>query len=163
LSEQGTILKQILNEELEIYRRLLELSERKKKLLLEKFSTDLIDIVSEEEKLSARLSELGSARADCLTAIAGQAAVKLEEVLDLIDDANLKSDLWMLGTQLKETLEKIRAINEDNQRLLEQALELTQYTLKLITAPPKEVTYRPPGQQGTQPPQRPSVLIDRKA
>jgi len=78
LSGQGTNLKQILSEELEIYRRLLELSERKKKLLLEKFSTDLIDIVSEEEKLSARLSELGSARADCLTAIAGQATVKLE-------------------------------------------------------------------------------------
>lgn len=163
MGEQGQNLKQVLSEELAIYHRLLDLSERKKKLLLEKFSTDLLDIVSEEEKLSAQLSELGTVRADCLTALSGRTAITLEEVLDLIGDANLKSDLWMLGTQLKETLERIRSINEENRRLLEQALELTQYTLKLITAPPKEVTYRPPGQAGTQGPPRPSVLIDRKA
>lgn len=163
MGEQGITLRQILSEELEIYRRLLELSERKKKLLLEKFSTDLLDIVAEEEKLSARLSELASDRANCLTGLSGRTTVTLEEVLDLIEDANLKSDIWMLGTQLKETLERIRSINEENQRLLQQALELTQYTLKLIMAPPKDVTYHPPGQPGTQGPQRPSVLIDRKA
>jgi len=162
LSDQGQNLRQILSEELEIYRQLLGLSERKKKLLLEKFSTDLLQIVSEEEKYSTRLAELGSSRADCLTALSGRTSLTLEEALDFINDANLKSDLWMLGTQLKETLEQIRTINEENRRLLEQALELTQYSLKLLTAPPKEATYRPPGLSGKPGPQGPSVLIDRK-
>ncbi|HOY67946.1 MAG TPA: flagellar protein FlgN [Candidatus Ozemobacteraceae bacterium] len=163
MSDQGQNLKQILGEELEIYRRLLDLSERKKKLLLEKFSTDLLQIVTEEEKCSARLGELSTTRADCLTALTGRSTLKLEEALDFINDANLKSDLWMLGTQLREILDQIRTINEDNRQLLEQALELTQYSLKLLTAPPKDVTYRPPGLSGKTGPQGPSVLIDRKA
>ena len=95
--------------------------------------------------------------------LTGKANASLEEAADAIQDTTVKADLWMLGSQLRDTIGEIRLLNEDNQRLLEQALELTQYTLKLITTPARENTYKAPG-KGTKPDGAPApALIDRKA
>lgn len=154
-------LKQVLREELEVYRKLLELAQRKRKLLLEKFSTDLMAIVSEEEQLVTHLVTLEETRRAVVTEMTGQTDLTLEQVLEQVDSADLKGDLWLLGTQLKDLAAQIRTANEDNQKFLEQALELTQYTIKLITNIPGGSTYGPSGP--TKPKIPVSALIDRKA
>ncbi len=155
-------LQEILDEELVIYRRLLELSKGKRKLLLEKFSTDLTKIVGDEEKLVQRLVELEENRLGVLFEITGKTDGTLDQAIEKVADPNEKSDFWMLGTTLKDVLAEIKTINEGNQKLLEQALELTQYSIKLITTAPREVTYKPPGAASKARPPGPS-LIDRKA
>jgi len=154
-------LRQVLREEIDVYKCLLELSRKKKKLLLEKFSTDLIAIVSEEERLVTHLMTLEETRRAATTELTGQGEATLEQAAEKIDSADLKSDIWMLGTQMKDIAAEIRTTNEENQKLLEQALELTQYTIKLITRIPGGATYGPTGPAKPRTPI--SALIDRKA
>lgn len=161
MSSSPAQLKAILREELEFYKKLLELSHRKRKLLLEKFSTDLMAIVSEEEKLVTHLMTLEETRRTATADLAGSPDATLEQAIERIESADLKSDVWMLGTQMKDMAAEIRTVNEENQKLLEQALELTQYTIKLITNIPGGATYGPSGPNKPKTPI--STLIDRKA
>lgn len=154
-------LKEILSEELTIYQKLRSFARDKKKLLLEKFSTDLQTIVTQEEILVQRLIDLEQLRRDLVAKIAGSTDASLDAAIEKVADADSKSDLWLLGSQLRDLMTEIKLINDENQKLLEQALELTQYSIKLITRVPEDVTYGPGGKQS---PKRPgSVLIDRKA
>jgi len=161
LSKPTAQLKQALNGELGVYARLLELSEQKKKVLLGRFSTDLMKIVAEEEKCVAHLIELDDQRQEALELLTGKRDITLDDALGLIEEADLKSDLWLLGAKLKESIQKVHDINAGNQKLLQQALELTQYTIQLITSVPRNVTYKPPGSDQKRTPI--SALIDRKA
>ncbi|MFZ2956796.1 MAG: flagellar protein FlgN [Candidatus Ozemobacteraceae bacterium] len=156
-------LEKILSEELAIYRELLTLSEKKRKMLLEKFSTELQDIVSEEESRVASLAETEDRRRAEISELTGDPETSLENLLPQISDLSVRVLIEQIGRELKETLAKIREINQANQRLLEQALELTQYSLKLLTTPPKDVVYRQPGKPLKLVPNVPSRLIDRKA
>ncbi len=154
-------LKEILGEELSIYRKLLQHAGDKRKLLLEKFSTDLQTIVNQEEILVQRLIELEPRRRECVAAIADTADANLDTAVEKISEADGKSDVWMVGSQLRDVVNEIKTVNEENQRLIEQALELTQYSVKLITRAPADVTYGPAGKK---PGQRVGpALIDRKA
>lgn len=153
-------LKGILADELNIYQQLLRLAGEKKKLLLEKFSTDLQTIVTQEEILVQRLIELEPQRRDCVQKITGNLEAGLDEAVEVVSEDDGKSDLWMTGSQLRDVVASIKKANDENQKLLEQALELTQYSIKLITRAPKDVTY---GASGTQTTKKGYSLIDRKA
>lgn len=155
-------LKNVLNEELAIYRRLLELGKSKGKLLVEKFSSELQNIVSQEEQLVQQLVDLEPRRKDCVGIITGDPEAKLDLVTDQVSESDGKSDLWIISDSLFSVIEEIKMVNETNQRLVEQALELTQYSIKLITRAPKPVTYGPGGKSSSQMPQSRS-LINRKA
>ncbi|HMM59630.1 MAG TPA: flagellar export chaperone FlgN, partial [Candidatus Rifleibacterium sp.] len=93
-------LKEILGEELSIYRKLLQHAGDKRKLLLEKFSTDLQNIVNQEEILVQRLIELEPRRRECVAAIADTADANLDTAVEKISEADGKSDVWMVGSQL---------------------------------------------------------------
>jgi flagellar biosynthesis/type III secretory pathway chaperone len=153
-------LKGILAQELETYQQLLKLAEEKKKLLLEKFSTEFQGIVSKEEILVQRLIEIEPERIECVKKITGREDANLDEAVEVVSEEDGKSDLWMIGSKLKEVVGVIKKVNDENQRLLEQALELTQYSINLITRAPKDVTYSASGSQTTR---KGMSLIDRKA
>ncbi len=154
-------LKSILDDELGIYQKLLGFAREKKKMLLEKFSTDLQTIVGKEELLVQRLIDLELERRELVTQIAGSADANLDTAVAAVAESDGKSDLWLLGSQLRDVVNQIKTINDENQKLLEQALELTQYSIKLITRVPGDVTYGPSGaQQGKR---AGPALIDRKA
>lgn len=161
LNQIAEELRQTLDEELGIYQRLLSLAHNKKKLLLEKFSIEFQNIVTQEEGLVQRLLTLEQSRIEHIIAIAGDKEVTLDAALENLSSADQKSDLWMLGSQLKDVMLEVKKVNDENQKLLEQALELTQYTIKLITKVPLDVTYGPGGKQ--QQKQMPHSLIDRRA
>ena len=153
-------LKQILAEELSIYQKLFQHAHDKRKLLLEKFSTDLQTIVGQEEILVQRLIDIEPRRRECVAAITGSKDANLDAAVEKIPEADGKSDIWMTGSKLRDVVKEIKAVNEENQRLIEQALELTQYSVKLITRAPADVTYGPAGKK----PERRvgPALIDRK-
>ncbi len=154
-------LKGILQEELSIYESLHKLAQEKKKLLLEKFSTDLNEIVKREELNIQRLIDLESPRCECVEKITGDSKSNLDAAVEAISESDGKSDIWMIGSKLKDTVASIAELNQENQNLLEQALELTQYSIKLFTRVPGDVTYSAKGQQAGK---RSGIsLIDRKA
>lgn len=134
-------LKNTLNQELEVYKKLLELGKAKRKVLVEKFSSELQKIVSQEELYVQELFDLEPKRKDCIYVIAGNSDAKLEAVTDLIDESDGKSVILNIANELRSVIDEIQNVNEGNQRLVEQALELAQYSVKLITRAPKPVTY----------------------
>lgn len=154
-------LKSILDQELSIYQKLLSFAREKKKMLLEKFSTDLQTVVTQEELLVQRLIDLEQERREVVAQIAGVADATLDNAVEAISEADGKSDLWLVGTQLRDVVSSIKVVNDENQKLLEQALELTQYSIKLITRVPGDVTYGPAGKQAGK--RAGPSLIDRKA
>lgn len=154
-------LKSILDQELSIYQRLLDFAKEKKKMLLEKFSTELQSIVSQEEVLVQRLIDLECERREVVAQIAGTVDATLDSAVEKVSEADGKSDLWLVGTQLRDLVNNIKTVNDENQKLLEQALELTQYSIKLITRVPGDVTYGPAGMQAGK--RAGPSLIDRKA
>lgn len=155
-------IQRLIREEIAIFRRLLILAEDKRKLLLEKFSTDLLAIVTDEEKQAQRLVELQDARRALLErALPGNPDADLGALIDRMPDTDARAGLWMLVTERNDLVDQIRAINERNQKLLEQALELTRYSIQLL-AKPQTATYQRPGQRPATGLPGPSV-IDRKA
>ena len=154
-------LKSILDQELSIYQRLLGFAQEKKKMLLEKFSTELQGIVSQEEVLVQRLIDLEGERREVVAQIAGSVDATLDNAVEKLSEADGKSDLWLIGTKLRDVVNSIKTVNDENQKLLEQALELTQYSIKLITRVPGDVTYGPAGKQAGK--RAGPSLIDRKA
>jgi len=160
LPDPLTSLIDSLGGELTVYRELLALSERKQKLLLEKFSVELQAIVGEEETCIQRLATLEDGRRQALVALTGSPDASLDSLQAKLPPRDFQR-VSELAAQLKQVLASIKDINERNQHLLEQALELTHYSLKLITTPPKEVVYRAPGSQRPLSGLPPS-LLDRK-
>lgn len=149
-----------LEEELAAYDRLLELAGRKKKLLLERFSTELTAIVSREEQCVNDIIDLVNRRRDLLREISGKEVSDIESAISTVADSDARSNIWILTTKLRDIASEIRAINEENQKLLEQALELTQHTIQLITKLPNDVVYSPPGTERKKGPV--SALFDKK-
>ncbi len=161
--ENAVELRNILAEELDIYQELLELAKDKSKLLVERYPTGLQSLVEQEEGLVQQLVELEPRRQEQVVSIVGKTTVKLEELVGKVSDEAVKTELIDIGSKLRETVEEIRVINEGNQRLAQQALEITQQTLKIMTRAPKPVTYGPRGGMRTPQPLAGRSLIDRKA
>lgn len=140
-------LLEILKRELDTYSSLYDLAVKKRKLLLEKFSTEFQSIVGKEELLIQVLLDAEPVRRECVAKITGSSDSDLDAAVEAVPEADGKSDLWMIGSQLKDKVRAIKDVNEENQKLLEQALELTQYSLKLITKAPGDNTYSASGKK----------------
>ncbi|MEW6710688.1 MAG: flagellar export chaperone FlgN, partial [Candidatus Riflebacteria bacterium] len=104
-------LKAILSDELDIYQQLLKLAGEKKKLLLEKFSTELQGIVSQEEVLVQRLIDLEPERIACVKKITRRDDANLDQAVETVSEADGKSDLWMIGSKLRDAVAAIKKVN----------------------------------------------------
>ena len=140
-------LKEILRRELDTYSSLYDLAIKKRKLLLEKFSTEFQSIVGKEELLIQVLLDVEPVRRECVAKITGSSDANLDAAVEAVLETDGKSDLWLIGSQLKDKVRAIKDVNEENQKLLEQALELTQYSIKLITRAPGDNTYSATGKK----------------
>lgn len=133
----------------------------KRELLLKKFSEELQKIVSQEELIVQDLLALEPQRLALVEEITGNQNATLDELAGFFTGKEA-GELVEIADKLKNTVYKIKDLNESNQNLLQQALELTQYSIKLITKVPSEATY---GSGGKSQPKKSSLpaLIDRKA
>ena len=138
-------LKQILMEELDLYLSLLEHSKNKRKVLVEKTATELQEIVRQEEEIVQQLSDLDTKLNNCVIAITGSSESKLEDVLKFVSETAQAKEISEIASKLREVIKEIQAINLGNQKLVEQALEINQYSVKLMTNTSKSVTYGPEG------------------
>lgn len=155
-------LKGVLLQQLELYERLLAISEAKNKILLTKAVAQLQEMVSEEEVLVQDLIDLERPRRRLVKSLTKDGDSKFEVILNLIEEPQKKVELQQIADRLNQTIERVNQSNTINQRLVEQALELTMHSLKLVTRAPKPATYGPTGKAPTQLPQS-RMLINKKA
>ncbi len=157
-------LLDILTEEKEIYKALLELSGKKKEAIVSSALESINRIVRDEQALVARIQDRERARAKCVMALCQLSGKK---------DASLQSFAYLASTQedrdrldelqgtLPELIAQLRALNEINRQLIESRLKYVQFVMDSMTPGSGSATYGAQGEDGR--PDRPRLnLYDQK-
>lgn len=157
-------LLDILTEEREIYAALLELSGGKKEAIVSSALESINKIVRDEQVLVARIQDRERARAKCVIALAelsGEKDASLQTFAYLASAPEEKERLDELQLTLPALIERLRAVNEINRRLIESRLKYVQFVMDSMTPGAGAATYGAQGEDGR--PERPRPnLYDQK-
>lgn len=127
------VLSKILN----LYEEMLDLSKKKRTVLMEARMDRLEQIVQKEQSLIAVVEKLEKEREAILAGLlaAGKIASpsrKLTDLIALCDEATGAS-LKEIHRGLEQTLSELKAQNESNNRAIRQALSLVNYNLNVLS------------------------------
>lgn len=120
----STHLETLIEEELEVLEELNKVSLLKKEALLNNDLKSLEDIILMEEKLSFRFKKIDDA-------CSPQVQFFLKEKLD---DASVPSSTKELLLRLRKSALQLQTNNRFNQDLIEDSLNLLQFTLNIFTS-----------------------------
>ncbi len=134
LTEQ---LARILEREQAIYNEVLELAEKKKKIIIDGKLRELDEITRRETEIVGILIKLENLRSQTSEQLAAEKGIReLVSVRDLLPLLDPKDQLYIsaLQAQLKGTITALQNVNELNGKLLKQSLELVDFNLNLISS-----------------------------
>lgn len=129
----------ILKGEYTLYQDLIKLSEKKTDVIVDKEIDKLENVIIKEEKLVNQVQKLEKKR---------QSLTGERSLTEFIDDARPqnKERLEELRNKLLKVTTQLRETNQLNNKLLKNALQLTNLNLNLLTNNSKQGTY---GNEGT--------------
>lgn len=133
LSEQ---LSRILEREQVIYEEVLDLAEKKKRIIIDGKLKELEDITRRETEIVGILIKLENLRSQTSEQLAAEKGIReLVSMRDLLPLLDPKDQLYIsaLQAQLKGTIASLQNVNELNGKLLKQSLELVDFNLNLIS------------------------------
>lgn len=131
-------LLEVLENEEAGYRELVEASTRKKEVIIKADIRALEEITAEEQEIAGKIKNIENKRISIMEDIANVLNRKPE---DLTVDALLEilanqpkeqEQLAKIRLQLKDTLTEMKNINEQNQTLVNQAMELVEFDMALL-------------------------------
>ncbi|MBM7623029.1 flagellar protein FlgN [Sporohalobacter salinus] len=161
-------LIEILQAEYQIYQELYQLSEEKQEIIIDNQVDDLLEIIEEEQEEIKKIDKLEGKRIDVLEKIAAKNSLQKDELsfdklMELINDPE-KSKLEEIRTEILDLLEEIQETNKTNADLIRESLQLTDYTLQLLTDSDigKTNTYKKPGDKKQDDNDQPRRIIDQK-
>ncbi len=134
LSEQ---LARILEREQVIYGEVLDLAEKKKKIIIDGKLKELEVITRRETEIVGILIKLENLRSQTSEQLAAEKGVlMLSSIRDLLPLLDPQDQLYIssLQAQLKGTITALQNANELNGKLLKQSLELVDFNLNLISS-----------------------------
>lgn len=120
------------------YEKLLELSKRKADIIAKRDVAQLEQITDEEQIVVTDINRLDSKREEVTKDIANVInkdveTLKLSVLIELMGrQPDQQRKLAAVHDKLKETVHQVKMINENNQKLIEQTLEMVQFDLNLI-------------------------------
>lgn len=137
LTEIADNLARLLDKEAEIYEKLLEISERKTKIIVESKVAELESIVKEEQDHIAEIAKLEEERESLVQSAAestGKDAKELNitELVSMLPDdeaAKLKNS----SRNISMILNNLKNINEINGKLIKNALEYINFSINLLS------------------------------
>lgn len=130
-------LIRVLSLEKQLYEELTELAKAKQQVIIDNDVDKLTGYLSDEEQLIKEIEDIERKRR--------QVVVKLCTKLDISDkelsfsklreylDEQAKTQLDEFKTSLLEVLEELLSVNETNRMLVEEAMKLNDFTLRLFT------------------------------
>ncbi|MGN0291305.1 MAG: flagellar protein FlgN [Lachnospiraceae bacterium] len=128
----------VLEREEAEYRQLVEASTRKKEVIIKADIKSLEEITGEEQEIAGRIKNIENRRIAIMSDIANVLNRKVEELtVDAMMEV-LKSQpkeqaqLAEIRTRLKDTLTEMKEINEQNQTLINQAMEMVEFDMALL-------------------------------
>ena len=131
-------LVQVLESENEEYEKLAELSKEKKQVIIDANVPALEKIVDLEQDVTSKIQNLDNYRLKVMRDMAVVLNKKekdftLDTVIEMLDGQPKEQErLQNVKKRLKTTLAEVRKINEQNQTLLNQALDMVEFDLTLF-------------------------------
>ena len=128
----------VLERENEEYQRLTELSNEKKQIIIDGDIPALEEITSREQEIAGVLKNLENKREEIVKDMSIVLSKEPEEltitnmIAFLNKQPNERQKLTELRENLRETLEKMADINQQNEALLHHAMEMTEFDLTLF-------------------------------
>ncbi|MFH7818128.1 flagellar protein FlgN [Neobacillus thermocopriae] len=97
--------------------------------------TDEIQQLEEERKrlIAEYLKENGHAGS----------AITVEEILDFLVDEEAKTNLNLIASQLRDVINEIRVINDNNQQLIQSSISYIQYSIGMFVSKEPSIGYGP--------------------
>lgn len=133
-------LVDILGQESREYEQLLVLTRRKTQVIASANLDDLQKITDDEQKMVSRISHLEKKRVEVTADIANVLnrdveELKLANLIEMMSERPAEQEkLTAAHDSLKVTVRELQRINEQNKKLLEDALEMVQFEMNLLQA-----------------------------
>ncbi|HKL12603.1 MAG TPA: flagellar protein FlgN [Halanaerobiales bacterium] len=129
-------LVEILKEENRIYEDLLEVAENKKQNLINNEIDSLFDHIESDQEYIEEVSKLEDKRLEIIKEIEKDYAINSDE-LSYLEFVGQLPDKWAdklnpVREELLETLEEFHVINEENKKLIEEAVKFNKFSIDLI-------------------------------
>ena len=131
-------LTQVLENETVEYKKLVELSEGLKEALIESDVPSVERLTAAQEEVSNGIQSLETQRARVMNDIAVVLNKKPEELkVSMLEESlagqpALQERLAAVRTELKQTMDELKRVNQTNQVLLRQSMELLEFDLNLF-------------------------------
>ena len=131
-------LIQVLESENNEYQRLAELSKQKKQVIIDADVPSLEKIVDLEQDVASKIQNLDVRRRKVMHDMSvvlnkPEEGFTVDTILEMLSSQPKEQErLQNVKKQLKTTLAEVRKINEQNQTLLNQALEMVEFDLTLF-------------------------------
>ncbi len=142
-------LLQVMSQEKDIHRVLLDISTQKKDVLIYNDVSALNGIVLREEGLVQRARELETQRQRITQVIAGDLGIEQKDltfaqVIKLCDEP-LKREFAALKSELSDIVTSLGQANEANKKLIKTHLDYTSFCIRLLTDAGEGYTYNSKG------------------
>lgn len=143
-------LLNILMDEIELYKNILDVSKNKTTLLKENKVKELENTTKEEERLVAEVIEKEKIRIQevkniCKRYGKPEQSLKIEELCEFID--NSQEELLNAKKEIMELLKELKEVNEINSVLIKSSLEYINFAVNMLTDTTKNTIYQPGGHQ----------------
>lgn len=146
-------LLNILDEELQLYKKVLGMSNDKTGLLKGNQVKELEALTKEEESLVAVIIEkekerIAEVKNICKRYGKPESSLKIEELCEFIEDS--KDELLSYKKEITEVLNELKNVNKLNSSLINSSLEYINFTVNMLTETSKNPVYKPGGYRDTQ-------------
>lgn len=147
-------LIQSLEALLDCHNQLLELARQKQDVLIKGDVQTLSTLTKEESRLVRKMGKLENERQACAQELASRHGLQdgeditLDRLLDHLPAGEEKDRVLELARHLRDVIQSLKAQNELNMRLTQDALAMVDYSLELLTGRDEDVIYRKPTEQG---------------
>ena len=128
----------VLQEESEMYEKLLELSIKKTPIIVNGDLEELQKITDEEQEIVAAINQLDAKREEVTKDIANVlnkdvTKLKLVDIIQMLSQRPVEQkQLASAHDKLKEVVGQMTRINEQNRELIQSSLEMVEFDLNLI-------------------------------
>lgn len=140
----------------EAHEELLQLAQKKTRILVENDLDQLNLIVNKESKWVRTISEANNQRLQITNSYLisrgynPNPLITVSDLIKVIFNAQEKQGLSQAQQKLVEIINQLKSINGFNQQLIEQSLSFIDYTVDLVLgAPEDDVVYRNPSLQAS--------------
>jgi flagellar biosynthesis/type III secretory pathway chaperone len=150
------------------HEQLLELSKRKKEVLIEGDMKALNEIVNQEAAHVHRIERLEAERMGAGRLLAARLGLPIEEltatrVSALANSPEEAERIVNLTDRLRAVVLELQSLNELNRKLIEQSLSFVRTSIEVLTESPQVPTYGAGGQAHAAYQQNRTSLFDSKA